>query len=154
MRLSLLWVLFVLTACGGSTPPRAGPATEPGARPDKPDPASAREAQKTRYLDEDCVVQANTMSVVLPRVLRSELTIEALTGDWEGSVYRGRGRIDVRIRKLRLLTEKIEIRLTDGPVANLRVTAEGDARISATTLAPVDHSVRLILLRPSAVLKE
>ena len=89
MRASLLVALVMLGvtlgACGGSTPPRSGPATEPGARPGTPDPASAAETQKTRYLDEDCVVQANTVSVILPRVLRSELTIEALTGDWGGA---------------------------------------------------------------------
>jgi hypothetical protein len=98
------------------------------------------------------VLQARRIEVILPRALREDLEADSLSGGWEGAVFHGFGRVDVTVRKLRLLADEIEIRLTDGPIANLRVTAEGEARITTTTLERRLEPAELILLSPDRLL--
>jgi hypothetical protein len=151
MRLSAISIVvlaaLLAAACGSSG---NGKRKEPGERPPRREPAPPVDPA-TRHLDDDCLVQARTIRVVLPEGLRKECEVEALVGGWAGKTWTGRGEASVTVRRLRLLGDEIVVTVAPGPIANLRVIAEGRARISTPILERLEPPADVILLRPDAV---
>jgi hypothetical protein len=147
MRSWALILVLAFAACSGGTPTRPGPSIR---QPDRP--GAGAKSPDTRLLDESCLIVSERARIVLPRVLRGECVAESLTGGWDDAGYKGRGRVDVRIRKLRIVTDEVEIVLTDGPIGNLRVEAEGKVRFTTPTFERIDPPADLLILRPDAYL--
>jgi lipopolysaccharide assembly outer membrane protein LptD (OstA) len=102
----------------------------------------------TPHLDETCLIVAERARVVLPRVLRPECEAKSTVGGWKDGVYEGSGRVDVRIRELRIVADEVRIVQCDGPVGNLRVEAEGNVKLSTPTFERLDPPAEMIILRP------